>query len=67
MARGFQEPTLLDGTSLLRRHLANERHIKPTTIRKRLNAQKVYKRSVKKIDDLLSYITYIQQKAKEDK
>jgi hypothetical protein len=30
LARGFQEPTLLSGETLLSRHLKQKEHIKPT-------------------------------------
>jgi hypothetical protein len=64
---GFQSPTLATtGQSLLERHLRAERHIKPKEVRRQINSAKIYKRSVKRVDDLVSYIQFMRKKSKED-
>jgi hypothetical protein len=64
---GFQSPTLTTtGQSLLERHLRAERHIKPKEVRRQINSAKIYKRSVKRVDDLVSYIQFMQKKKKEE-
>jgi len=63
----FQEPELLDGTTLLQRHLNQKYHIKPKEVRRRLNEAKVYRRSVRKIDNLTKYIRFIKEKGGEIK
>lgn len=64
---GFQTPTLTTtGQSLLERHLRAERHIKPKEVRRQINSAKIYKRSAKRVDDLVSYIQFMQKKSKED-
>jgi hypothetical protein len=64
---GFQTPTLTTtGQSLLERHLRAERHIKPKEVRRQINSAKIYRRSVKRVDDLVSYIQFMQKKSKED-
>jgi hypothetical protein len=63
---GFQSPTLTTtGQSLLERHLRAERHIKPKEVRRQINSAKIYKRSVKRVDDLVSYIQFMQKKKKD--
>jgi hypothetical protein len=57
---GFQEPSLLSGTSLLDRHLNQEEHIKPTEMKRRLNNRKVHDRLVKRVDDLTNYIKFMK-------
>jgi hypothetical protein len=65
--RKFQHPTKLlahpedsspSTTTLLARHQSVERHIKPTERRRRINSAKIYRRSVRRVEDLLSYIRY---------
>ena len=57
----MEEPQLLTGTTLLNRHLQQVEHIKPTELRRRLNSAKVYKRNVKRLDDLKNYIKFTQE------
>lgn len=70
--RSFQHPSALTHpgaattTTLLDRHLAQDRHIKPTEIRRRINSAKAYRRSVRRVDDLASYIQFIQETKKDD-
>jgi len=61
VVRAFKEPELPDGTSLLERHLSEVEHIKPTELKRRLNAAKIYRRSVKRVDDLTKYIKFMQE------
>ena len=65
VARGFQEPTKLGGKSLLQRHLETREHMKPTTQRQRIKSRQVYERSVKRVEDLTSYIQFVKDH-KED-
>jgi hypothetical protein len=67
LARGFQEPSLQGGESLLQRHLKQKEHIKPTEVRRRLNDAKVYRRSKKHVEDLTSYIQFVHQGNKDEK
>lgn len=57
-----KEPTLVDGTSLLGRDLAHTEHIKPTRIKKRRKEQVQYSRKMKRTEDLLNYIQFINDK-----
>jgi len=56
----FREPTKHDGTNYLQRHLNQEEHIKPTELKRRINERKVYRRSVKRLEDLTSYIQFMR-------
>jgi hypothetical protein len=67
LARGFQEPALLSGETLLSRHLKQKEHIKPTEQNRRLNDAKLYRRSRKHVEDLTSYIQFVNQDGKEEK
>jgi hypothetical protein len=67
LARGFQEPTLLSGETLLSRHLKQKEHIKPTEQNRRLNDAKLYRRSRKHVEDLTSYIQFVNQEPGEEK
>jgi hypothetical protein len=62
----FQTPKLATtGQSLLERHQRAERHIKPKEVRRQINSAKIYKRSVKRVDDLVSYIQFMHEKKKD--
>jgi hypothetical protein len=67
LARGFQEPTLLSGETLLSRHLKQKEHIKPTEQNRRLNDAKLYRRSRKHVEDLTSYIQFVNQEPGDEK
>lgn len=58
----MKEPTLYDGTSLLRRSQLMKFHIKPTTMRKRAKERKVYNRSVKRVEDLMKYVKFTKER-----
>lgn len=62
VARNFREPALLDGTPLLQRHLNQQHHVKPTERNRRINSAKVYRRSVKRIEDLTKYIQFVRER-----
>jgi hypothetical protein len=65
VARGFQDP-MKDRKSLLQLHLDTSReHIKPTEQRRRIKSNKIHQRSVKRVDDLNSYIQFVKDH-KED-
>ena len=61
---GFPEPTKHQ-TSLLNRHLQQEEHVKPTELNRRINSRKVYQRSMKRVEDLKTYIKFIQDNRTE--
>jgi hypothetical protein len=71
--RGFQQPVALSHpgakttTTLLARHQAAERHVKPAERRRRVNSAKAYRRSVQRVDDLASYIRFVQQNKDSDR
>jgi hypothetical protein len=67
LARGFQEPSLLSGETLLSRHLKQKEHIKPTEQNRRLNDAKLYRRSKKHVEDLTSYIQFVNQEPGDEK
>jgi hypothetical protein len=67
LVNAFHEPTLLDGTSLLNRHQKQEEHIKPTERNRRLNDAKLYRRSRKHVEDLTSYIQFVNQGNAEER
>jgi hypothetical protein len=67
LARGFQEPTLLSGETLLSRHLKQKEHIKPTEQNRRLNDAKLYRRSRKHVEDLTAYIQFVNQEPGDEK
>jgi hypothetical protein len=67
LAKGIQEPTLLNGETLLNRHLKQEEHIKPTEGNRRLNDAKLYRRSRKHVEDLTSYIQFVNQEPGDEK
>ena len=74
----FQEPTKEiaspDGgssgrnraVSLLQRHLAQEEHIKPTEIKRRIQQKQTYTRSVKQLEDLTRYIQFVRQQDEKE-
>jgi hypothetical protein len=66
LSLGMEEPKLLSGTTLLNRHLGATEHVKPTELRRRLNSAKVYKRNVKRLDDLKTYIKFVQDAESQD-
>ena len=61
----LKEPTLADGTSLVRRDLMRKRHVKPTTKKKLINQRKEYRRQIKRIDDLTNYIRFMNDPKKK--
>lgn len=66
LVNGFQEPSK-GSKSLLQRHLDQEEHIKPTEIKRRINQKKKYVRSVKQLEDLTSYIKFVQDSEANEK
>jgi hypothetical protein len=58
----LREPMLVDGTSLLSRDLARTAHVKPTRARKLRKEEVEYNRKMKRCDDLLRYIQFINDK-----
>lgn len=65
--RGFQEPSLSDGTRLYDQYFKEERHIKPTEARRRLKSAIVHRRALKRVDDLLSYIQFTRKGSRDSK
>jgi hypothetical protein len=63
---GFHEPAKGNKQSLLQRHLDEEEHIKPTELKRRVNQGKKYRRSVKHLQDLTSYIHFVREHKDED-
>jgi hypothetical protein len=61
----YEPPRDGKGVLLSNRDRRSARHIKPTVAKKLLAAEKVYNRSKRKIDDLASYIKFVQEH-KED-
>lgn len=59
LARGFHEP-MKGNNALLKRFRAYEHHIKPTVRRRLLNSKKLYHASQKKVNNLTSYIQFVQ-------
>ena len=60
LAMTIEEPQLPGGETLLNRHLGQTEHIKPTEARRRLQSAQVYRRSVKRLEDL-KIIGYARQ------
>ena len=63
--RNMKQPRLANGLSLLRRSLRRTRHIKPTMWNKFINQRKVYRRQIKRIDDLTNYIQFMNEVKKK--
>lgn len=61
----MREPELHDGKSLLQRHLMIREHIKPAERKRRINANKVYRRKVKRIEDLMNYIKFMKDNGQD--
>lgn len=57
--RGFHDP-MKHNKSLLDRHLNAKVHIKPTEQKRRIKSNQIYQRSVKRVDDLASYIQFVR-------
>ncbi|GKY97266.1 hypothetical protein MPSEU_000685000 [Mayamaea pseudoterrestris] len=66
LVMGMEEPKLLNGVTLFNRYHWETEHIKPTEMRRRLNSEKVYRRSVKRLDDLKNYIKFTQEAKAKD-
>lgn len=62
--RGFHDP-MKHNKSLLERHLNTKVHVKPTEQKRRIKSNQIYQRSVKRVDDLASYIQFVRDH-KED-
>ena len=63
----MKEPTLVDGTTHLKRSLARTHHIKPTTMNKLINQRKEYRRKIKRIDNLTHYIQFMNEARRNKK
>lgn len=61
--RGASEPNK-HGQSLLERHLRNEEHIKRKKVKYMKKDRIKYERTVKRIDDLISYIKFMKDHQK---
>lgn len=61
LVNSIQDPRLLNGTTLLNRHLRATEHIKPTERKRRINSKKIYYRNNKRVDDLTNYIKFMQE------
>ena len=57
----MKEPRLVDGTSLQKRSWARKEHVKPTMRNKFISQRKVYRRQIKRIDDLTNYIRFMNE------
>jgi hypothetical protein len=57
--RGFHDP-MKHNKSLLDLHLRSKVHIKPTAQKRQVKANQIYQRSVKRVDDLASYIQFVR-------
>jgi len=64
--RNRGSPDGVTTVSLLERHLQQEEHIKPTELNRRLNSAKIYKRSVKRVNDLTKYIQFVHRQEEEE-
>jgi hypothetical protein len=58
LSKGFPKKS----TKASPRYMQEDRHIKPTERKRRINSNKVYQRSLKKISDLTTYIHFMRDK-----
>jgi hypothetical protein len=68
--RGSPAPKVLNGTSrmsLMERYQSVPRHIVPSVRKRQINSRKAYDRSTKTVEDLLHYLRFMQQHAKDDR
>jgi hypothetical protein len=66
LARFLPRPQASSGLTLVRRDWIRSQHLKPTTRRRLINERKVYRRMVKQIQDLTSYIKFKQDYDKKE-